>query len=527
MDDRLEDLVNQPDTDQPILATAKGTSFLAGGSFFEFAARFFIALILARNLGAADYGLYVLSISAASIFAGISLLGLDDAMVRYVAILSGRRDRGGVWGTVQIGLGVSVLAGVLMGAGLFIAAQPIAQNLFDEPRLTPLLRLFAFVVPFLTVSNVLAGTVRGFRRMDYSAFAENVVMSLVRLVLVVILSLMNGLSLYAAGVVFGISDVAASVTLIILLNKVFPLGEAFHRVPRRDLRAIFGFALPLWLSGLLRQFRRNIQTFFLGTLAAASSVGVFAVANNVTLVGHVWLLSIYMAVKPILAQLHDQRDHGRLARLYATSTRWTLSLNVPFFLVLVLYPQAILNVFGASFVAGTTVLVLLAFAELMNAGTGICGPLIDMTGHTRVKLANTILWTVLLIGGDALLIPRWGVVGAATASLIAIGTVNVVTVAEVWILERLIPYDRSFWKPVVAGLAALTAGFALRAWMPVGTDIGRAIGQGIAVGGIYGGLMLLFGLEPDDRLVFQRVVSKTRRVLARRRPAALLRERSG
>jgi O-antigen/teichoic acid export membrane protein len=196
-------------------------------------------------------------------------------------------------------------------------------------------------------------------------------------------------------------------------------------------------------------------------------------------------------------------------------------------MVLVLYPQAILNVFGASFVAGTTVLVLLAFAELMNAGTGICGPLIDMTGHTRVKLANTILWTVLLIGGDALLIPRWGVVGAATASLIAIGTVNVVTVAEVWILERLIPYDRSFWKPVVAGLAALTAGFALRAWMPVGTDIGRAIGQGIAVGGIYGGLMLLFGLEPDDRLVFQRVVSKTRRVLARRRPAALLRERSG
>ena len=518
--------MNSPDTDQTILATAKGTSFLAGGSFFEFAARFFIALLLARNLGAADYGLYVLSISAASIFAGISLLGLDDAMVRYVAILSGRRDRDGVWGTMQIGLGVSVLAGTLMGAVLFIAAQPIAQGLFQEPRLTPLLRLFAFVVPFLTVSNVLAGTARGFRRMDYSAFAENVVMSLVRLVLVAILSLVNGLSLYTAGVIFGISDVAASVTLIILVNKVFPLGEAFHHVPRRDLRAVFGFALPLWLSGLLRQFRRNIQTFILGTMAAASSIGVFAVASNVTLVGHVWLLSILVAVKPILAQLHDRRDQEGLAHLYATSTRWTLALNVPFFLPLVLYPHAILSIFGETFVAGTTVLVILAFAELMNAGTGICGPMLDMTGHTRVKLANTVLWTVLLIGGDALLIPRWGVAGAATASLIAIGAVNVLTVAEVWILEGLLPYDRTFWKPVIAGLAALVAGLALQTWIPVGTHVLRAAGEGAVVAAVYGGLTLLLGLPPEDRLVIRRAWGRAARVFAGARPTAPARERS-
>jgi len=519
--------MNPPDTDRTILATAKGTSFLAGGSFFEFAARFFIALLLARNLGAEDYGLYVLSISAASIFAGISLLGLDDAMVRYVAILSGRRDHGGVWGTVQIGLGVSVLAGLLMGAGLFIAAQPIAQDLFHEPRLTPLLRLFAFVVPFLTVSNVLAGTVRGFRRMDYSAFAENVVMSLVRLVLVVTLSLMNGLSLYAAGVIFGISDVAASVTLIILLNKVFPLGEAFHQVPRRDLRPVFAFALPLWLSGLLRQFRRNIQTFILGTMAAASSIGVFAVASNVTLVGHVWLLSIFIAVKPILAQLHDQHDKDGLARLYATSTRWTFALNVPFFLFLVLYPHAILSIFGESFVAGTTALVLLAFAELMNAGTGICGPMLDMTGHTRVKLANTALWTVLLIGGDVLLIPRFGVVGAATTSLIAIGTVNLLTVAEVWVLEGLLPYDRSFWKPAIAGIGALVAGLILLTLMPVGTHVLRAAAEGAVVAAVYGGLTLLLGLAPEDRMVIQRAWGRAGRVFARARPGALARERSG
>jgi hypothetical protein len=72
-----------------ILAAARGTGFLALGSFFEVGVRFLIALMLARLLGADSYGLYVLAVSAATLFASFSALGLDDAMVRYVAIRSG------------------------------------------------------------------------------------------------------------------------------------------------------------------------------------------------------------------------------------------------------------------------------------------------------------------------------------------------------------------------------------------------------------------------------------------------------
>ena len=119
--------------------------------------------MLARILGADDYGLYVLSVSAAAIFAGLSGLGLDDAMIRYVAILSGRRDQPGVLGTIRIGVGVSTVAGIVMGAVLFVLARPIAESVFSEPRLTHMLQLLAFVAPFLTVSNVLAGTACGIR----------------------------------------------------------------------------------------------------------------------------------------------------------------------------------------------------------------------------------------------------------------------------------------------------------------------------------------------------------------------------
>jgi len=502
-------------SDRDVLSTARGGIFLAGGSFFEFATRLVIAFLLARSLGVKDYGLYVLSISVASIFTGISLLGLDDALVRYVAILSGRRDDAGLWGTLQIAFGVAAITAVLTGGVLFFGAQPIAEGLFNEPRLTPLLHLLAIVLPFLMVSNLLAGTARGFRRMDYAAFAEHVVQSIVRLVLVALLALAGNLDVFAAAVVFGISDVAATVTLIALLNKQFSLKGPLRQEVRRDVKEVFGFALPLWLSGLLRQFRRNIEIVLLGALSATSSVGIFAIVNKVNLVGHVFLLSILVAVKPILAQLHDRGDEEGLRHVYVTATRWTLTLNVPFFLIMVLYPEAILSIFGQAFVTGASALVILAFAELANAGTGICGPMIDMTGHAKVKLANSVLWTILLLGSSAVLIPRWGVVGAATASLIAISTVNVLCVVEMWYLERLIPFDRTFLKPVVAGVAAFIGGLVLRGWMAVDADIGAAAAQAAVVCTTYTGMILLLGLAPEERLVAHRLMKKTGLLIAR------------
>jgi O-antigen/teichoic acid export membrane protein len=182
---------------------------------------------------------------------------------------------------------------------------------------------------------------------------------------------------------------------------------------------------------------------------------------------------------------------------------------------MVLYPRAILAVFGDAFVTGSTALVIVAFAELANAGTGICGPMIDMTGHTRVKLANAVLTSALVIGGSIVLIPRWGITGAATASLIAIVTVNLARVLEVWFLERLIPYSRAFLKPVVAGSAALIAGLLLRRWMPVDTHVGRALFQGALVGATYLGLLFLLRLTPEDRFVLERVAHKARSTIGR------------
>jgi O-antigen/teichoic acid export membrane protein len=371
-----------------------------------------------------------------------------------------------------------------------------------------MLELVAFIVPFLTVSNVLAGAARGFRRMDYVALSENVVQSLVRIALLAVFLLFGGLNTIGAVLIFGISDIASTITLTLLLNKYVHWRAMYHLEARRDFREIFNFAFPLWLSGLLRQFRSYLAALILGASGSAANVGIFAVVTNVNTVAHVCLLSIYVAVRPTLAQLHDRGDRHGLGEVYVAATRWSLALNIPFFLVTVLYPDAILGVFGHAFAAGATALIILSVAELVNAGTGVCGPIIDMTGHTKLKLVNSLIWTVLVVGSSAVMIPEWGVVGAAVAAFLAVIVVNVLCVVEVWWLERLLPFDATFIKPIVAGGIAFAVGLLLAAWMPAGEDLVAAIVQALVVTGVYAGLVLLFGLATEDRLVLARIGRK-------------------
>ncbi len=504
-----------------ILASAKGGGMLAGGQFFEMASRFVIAFLLARAIGASGYGLYNLALSAGALFAGLSALGLDDAMVRYVAIQTRRCDEAGVWGTLQIGLGVSLAASLVMSATLFMAAEPLASGLFNESRLVPLLRVFAVIVPFMTVSNVLAAVARGLKRMDYAALAENIVMSVVRVVLLGALMLV-GLDVLVAALVFGIADVAATVTLLVCINREVPLRGVFSAGARREYRAVFRFAIPLWISGVLLQFRKNLEILLLGALSVASSVGLFAIVGRVNLLGHVVYRAVVTSVKPVLAELHSEGDRHELARVYRASTRWTFMFTLPFILLMVLFPGPILSMFGQAFAAGATALIVLALAELANAGTGTCGSIIDTTGHTRVKLLNSLAWLAILFGTSMLLIPRWGVLGAAVASLVSTAAINAARVLEVWYFERIQPYDRSFLKPATAGLSAYGLGTALNMAGSPNPGPVRTVATAVLVLGAYGGVSLGLGLAAEDRMVIERVLRRLGARLGRPQPAPTL-----
>jgi O-antigen/teichoic acid export membrane protein len=208
---------------------------------------------------------------------------------------------------------------------------------------------------------------------------------------------------------------------------------------------------------------------------------------------------------PIFAELQDVPDRRPVANLYRTTSKWTLTLNLPFFLIAVIFPEALLGLFGPEFTDGAAALGILAFASLVNAATGTSGAMLDMTGHTRVKLVNSTISVALGIALNLLLIPVLGVVGAAISVVGAVSAVNLLRVAELGWLEGVGPYDRSWLKPILAGAVAAGVGVATSGLL---VDFGlavRAIAGIATLGATYAGMLVALGLHPDDRLVLSRI----------------------
>jgi O-antigen/teichoic acid export membrane protein len=176
-----------------------------------------------------------------------------------------------------------------------------------------------------------------------------------------------------------------------------------------------------------------------------------------------------------------------------------------------LFPDQILSVFGKSFVGGATALMILAWANLVDVGTGMCGTILSMSGYTKLKLVNNIVSISLSIGLNVLLIPRFGIVGAAISALIVFTALNSIRILQVYYLMRLLPYNRSFLKPVGAALTVFFLIFFLKQWLPVGDNIFFVAIYACVLLAVFAAMIWLMGLSSEDRMLLERVLQKTRK----------------
>jgi O-antigen/teichoic acid export membrane protein len=174
-----------------------------------------------------------------------------------------------------------------------------------------------------------------------------------------------------------------------------------------------------------------------------------------------------------------------------------------------LYPAQLLAVFGAGFAAGATALIVLACGELVNASTGICGSIIDMTGQTKLKLINSVTWFISIVGLNVLLIPRWGVMGTAVATFVSISIVNILRALEVWFLYHIHPYNLTFAKPLVAALSTFGLMTLLNRWFSPGMNPIYVIIHIALLFVLYGGILFLMGFSPEERVIITRMYKRT------------------
>jgi len=496
-------------SDQDVLLAAKGGMIAFIGNLVASASRFAFGVVIARLLGAELLGMYSLSLTVTQIVGGLALLGLSAGMARYIPIAVNEDDDAFLWGIIQIGIGIPIVIALALTLGVFLLAEPLSLWAFGQPDLAPVLRLASLAIPFTALISLLGSITQGFKRMEYKVYAQDIALNLSKFALSVVL-IVVGLSVMGALAAHILASALTVAMLFYYVHHLFSLNRPLHTAKRRT-REILHFSLPIYLSGLVSDVSGSTETVILGMIGVMSGVGVYASALRLSGVGNMFFTSLQRISIPMISDLYSQGKLDQLQRVYQTITKWAITFNLPIFLATVIFAGPLLSIFGKDFVVGAPGLAILAFGSMFNASTGTNGSMITMTGHSKVTLVNSITNLVVSLTLDVLLIPRWGIVGAALAVTLTGVLVNILRTIQVYFFLRLWPYNWSFLKPITAALLAGGATYFVNQWLTL-RPMALKVAVGMALlGSIYALVILLLRLSAEDRLVLDRVWARVSR----------------
>ncbi len=118
-------------------------------------------------------------------------------------------------------------------------------------------------------------------------------------------------------------------------------------------------------------------------------------------------------------------------RLGSWAGRGAFFICVPLALIYVTLGHWVLRLFGEEFTAGFTALVILTVGQMVNAGAGSVGLLLQMTGHERDVAVGLAIALAMNLALNLALIPVWGVNGAALGATANVILLNVLLAVQV------------------------------------------------------------------------------------------------
>jgi O-antigen/teichoic acid export membrane protein len=156
---------------------------------------------------------------------------------------------------------------------------------------------------------------------------------------------------------------------------------------------------------------------------------------------------------------------------------------------------------------GASTVTVLALAQFFSSSLGPTGTFVTMSGHSKINLVNSIILLSSNIVLNYILIPRYGLLGAAVATGASIVAVNVIRVIEIYCLLKFHLYDTSFIKPLFAGAVAFAVIFVSR-YILGKTHIGIVIIEALGLIALYGAILYLLKLDKEDRLVINLIFKR-------------------
>ena len=377
---------------------------------------FITSIVLARLLGTSGYGTYMYALTWALVLSIPAGMGLPRILVRNVAAYHTKSSWGLIsglirWSNQLVLLSSLSIVAIVIGATWLMRSQINTESLHA-------LWLAILLLPLLALTRLRQSIMQGFHRVVIGQLPETIVLPLTFLVIVGIVYFFFQDYIDAFWTI-GIHITAVTIALaasFYLSHKATP-DEAFNTVPEYDKQTWFRSALVLLFMGGLNMINSRADILMLGVISGSEAVGIYSIAARGSELISFLMIPVHAALGPTIAKLYTNEDYERLQRVVTKST-WVVSLlSLPIAIGFIFFGYWFLLIYGTEFTQGQLALSILSVGNIINILMGPVALLLIMTHHERDATIGLAVSAVLNIILNIILIPQWGLGGAATATM--------------------------------------------------------------------------------------------------------------
>lgn len=469
-------------------------------------------VVIAREFGPEMFGLFSLALMVAGWFIAFSGFGVPEGLLRYMPIYLGK----GKWSHLRYifkhSMWFLAASSLFFGAIMFFTAEFVSIKIFHNAALIPFLKAFSLVVPITVLAGPYIDLLLSLGKVGWYSAISNIFANVVRVGLLLIL-IMIGLesgSIIIAHVVGMLSVVILAYTACFFLAPKLreKQGNLNKKVKKKLWKDLLTYSWPIMFLGIISSIFYWIDSFFIGYFENAYSVGIYNAAVPIALLLGFAPSLVMTILFPLINREYSKGKSDVIADLSKQIGKWIFIVNIPIFILIMLFPGAVINLlFGSEFLSAALSLRFLAIGAFFYAVGLTSFSLISMIGKSRLALYDFLVAAVFNIILNILLVPKYGINGAAFSTMLT----NILLTGILFVQSKhylgIIPLRRRIIK--IALISLIPMFLLIWAKQFVSTGLVSMLGIVIVFGFAYVAALFLSGsFDENDLLVIRSAKNK-------------------